>query len=504
MGGVIFLVSALLFYNCETEVLVLEPETTQISQLQKIAFDELPSNLLPDLERVEKLSQTLGAKNGGVEALIVDKSQILSLVDSLNVTRYSIKLRFQEQPENLLYNLILGIDQDHQPIAPFVLKYEIENIDEIRMESGLLDISRMKGMIYDYSLERFLNYSESYFEKSITSSDPCNQIPTESVVYGADGEVADDPNDNGGDEEPDCTYFWITVFAGDVVLTTFNWSCQDGTSGQVELRNTECDPGTATGGYGGAGVNQGDPAENDEEEDKIFNKLTNECAKDIFNELLLGLLNNRSTNPFLKPEVYVLNQNLNFNESILKMFNESSDINLVIRNSEFNPGGSNAQTVGTTITIYDSYLDKATQLSIARTMMHESLHAYINALYMQDSSLQNASFVEKINQYAEDNGYTPGTNLFHHNFMAQYIDAMAYSLYQWDQEWGTGGNLGWNYYKSMAFGGMFQTDPSTGQITDMTDSFKELEPSQIERQKIADIVVSETNNDNDAKGNECN
>ncbi|WP_145993583.1 hypothetical protein [Tenacibaculum dicentrarchi] len=107
-----------------------------------------------------------------------------------------------------------------------------------------------------------------------------------------------------------------------------------------------------------------------------------------------------------------------------------------------------------------------------------------------------------MDKYAEDNGYVIGTNNFHHNFMGKYIEAMAYSLYDWDKKDGTGGNLGWQYYKSMAYGGMFQVD-SSGNIAIETDTFKKLVPKLNDRQKIANIVVNEQKNNDYAKGTKC-
>ena len=87
-------------------------------------------------------------------------------------------------------------------------------------------------------------------------------------------------------------------------------------------------------------------------------------------------------------------------------------------------------------------------------------------------------------KYATDNGYTIETNEFHHNFMGQYVDAMAYSLYDWDKNYGTGGSLGWNYYQSMAYSGMFQVGPS-GNIATEIDTFIELISNASDRQAIA-------------------
>ena len=204
----------------------------------------------------------------------------------------------------------------------------------------------------------------------------------------------------------------------------------------------------------------------------------------------------------MKPEMQVPSnpENLNFSEAIIKLFNDSPFTNLTIQNG--NTGISNANTLGATITIGNSYLITATQLSISRTIIHETVHAFIIALYSNVMEFQSFSFRQKIEQYAIDNGYSIESNTFHHNFMGQYVEAMAYSIYEWDKSYGTGGNLGWDYYKTMAYGGMFQVD-SNGNIAAETDTFKALVPDSSERQKIADIVLNESKGTNDAKGTEC-
>jgi len=234
--------------------------------------------------------------------------------------------------------------------------------------------------------------------------------------------------------------------------------------------------------------------------DRIKNNLTNTCANDIFEELQ----NNLYTEDPLKPEITIPNSNiteLNFSELILKLFNDSNSTNLIIENNDI--GDANAHTIGATITLNNSYIEATTQLSIARTIIHESLHAYLNALYSNVIEFNSFTFREKMDRYASDNGYVIGSNTFHHEFMGQYVNAMAYSLYAWDKNYGTGGNLGWNYYYSMAFGGLFQTYPD-GKIATETETFKSIIPDPIERQKIADIIFNELKNNNYAKGSDCN
>lgn len=80
---------------------------------------------------------------------------------------------------------------------------------------------------------------------------------------------------------------------------------------------------------------------------------------------------------------------------------------------------------------------------------------------------------------------------------------MAYSLYEWDKQYGTGDNLYWDYYKAMAYSGMFNVDPR-GKIATEIDAFKELVPNANDRQAIADIVMNEQNGNYDAQGTKCN
>ncbi|TCP28145.1 hypothetical protein EV195_101305 [Tenacibaculum skagerrakense] len=243
-------------------------------------------------------------------------------------------------------------------------------------------------------------------------------------------------------------------------------------------------------------------------DDRIINKLNNECAKTIFSELENGIFENSP----LKPEVEIVTPNsigLNFHESILKLFKDSQKTNLVIKNGT--SINSNAQTIKTTITLNDNYLSNATKLSITRTIIHESVHSYLNAVFYSNPDLSNQPLRIKMRSYASEKGFTD-LNRFHHEFMAQYIDAMAYSLYEWDKEYGSGKGLnninkpddllGWEYYYSMAFGGLFYED--TNGNLNPTDSFIELVPSENDRTKIIQILENEQNGTNDYKGEKCN
>lgn len=97
--------------------------------------------------------------------------------------------------------------------------------------------------------------------------------------------------------------------------------------------------------------------------------------------------------------------------------------------------------------------------------------------------------------------------------MGQYIDAMAVSLLNWDEKYGTGGIktknssgmdiLDWEFYKSMSFGGQFQVD-ANGIIVSETEAFKLIVPDSNKRKEIVKTILKEQKSNKDAKGTKCN
>ncbi|MGY0408857.1 MAG: hypothetical protein ACWIPJ_10980, partial [Polaribacter sp.] len=238
-------------------------------------------------------------------------------------------------------------------------------------------------------------------------------------------------------------------------------------------------------------------------DDLIINELTNKCAKSIFRIL-------QKESPLGPTVDSPIVQSFTLSGKILNMFKHSEKFNYVIKNGDYKYN-ANTQSNGDTITttISDSYLNKATRLSIARTMIHESVHAYIlnNIKPRVDSH-----FRQDIEQYALKYGYNDA-NRYHHEFMGKYIKAMAVSLYNWDKNNG-GGNLGKDYYEAMAYGGLIYIkkdlngeilrDSQNRPIFEDTDSFKILEPMKSQRDRIKQILTNEAQGNSNAEGNKCN
>ena len=122
------------------------------------------------------------------------------------------------------------------------------------------------------------------------------------------------------------------------------------------------------------------------------------------------------------------------------------DTDLVGVNAKTLPANSQGIIV---IQLDNSYLNNATSLSIARTIIHETAHAYMRTLSSTDYEFR----IELNNYYQAHN---ENFNDAHHGMMSQYLLGMAVSLYNCDKYCGaTNGSLDFTYYYKMAFGGMF-------------------------------------------------
>jgi hypothetical protein len=235
---------------------------------------------------------------------------------------------------------------------------------------------------------------------------------------------------------------------------------------------------------------------------QVFNELTNQCGYDIFEELRKGIYKfdpNKHDVPISTPI-----GDFNLSEKILFLFSESYKSNYTIKNGT--TGGSNASTDlrTNTTTMSDVYLQNATKLSIARTMIHEQIHAYLNNIFKLRTGFKDFTLYKKLTEFAKSQEINDPGRL-HHEFMASFVDGIALSLSDWDFE---NGNtlLDKSYYMSMAYAGLYydnNPDPNITELVD-TDSFKALVPNETDRNNIKKIISDETTGKPSAKGKKCN
>ncbi|MHA7832429.1 MAG: hypothetical protein ACX93O_15140 [Flagellimonas sp.] len=199
-----------------------------------------------------------------------------------------------------------------------------------------------------------------------------------------------------------------------------------------------------------------DGGEVDFEEKLIIDSSVSPCVQNI-----IGPLISKSNYISIVPNLPV---DINLSSLILDLFSNSSNHNYQIQVGSL--GNSvNAQTVPShmgggvflyTTTLNSSYVSNATDLAIARTIIHESVHAYLSYLY-QDQPFSSTSAI--LRHHLAQNGYN--TNAAQHQFMVQYVDAIAYSLQNWDNN-----SLGGiQYYRYLPWSGDMLNTPDFAQLS---------------------------------------
>lgn len=153
-------------------------------------------------------------------------------------------------------------------------------------------------------------------------------------------------------------------------------------------------------------------------------------------------------------------------------------------------GGINANTsqlynsaTGTVTTIFDgSKFTNASDLSITRTILHESVHAYLVVYFRTDPLAASKSYPQLLQDYQQ----LQDANAAHHIEMTRsFVNDIAVAL----EEYGIskGYNLSSQFYQDMAWAGITRTS-----------AFQSL--SQTDQDRIIDTILIELTG-NDSQGN---
>jgi len=157
------------------------------------------------------------------------------------------------------------------------------------------------------------------------------------------------------------------------------------------------------------------------------------------------------------------------------------------------PQNSNAETspqynfsTKTVTTSFDSNkFGNATDLSIARTILHEAVHAYLVAWEVNTPTFAGriAAYPMLMQDYAEA---TVGTNLAQHNEMIRFfVSHIAKALQEYGKQ--KGFNYPSQFFNDLAWGGLTHTQDSNGNIVEM-NWFKALVPDANDRKRISDVI----------------
>ncbi|MBT8244355.1 MAG: hypothetical protein HKP48_05480 [Winogradskyella sp.] len=161
-------------------------------------------------------------------------------------------------------------------------------------------------------------------------------------------------------------------------------------------------------------------------------------------------------------------------QGVLNAFETNDGTNLIFEVSNSISGNGNTSsssvydpntsTCNITIRIRQSYLENATDLSIARTVIHESLHAMF--VYMFEEGLLNSSdgtpldgFENLVEAHINYLGGLPSNlGVVHHTLMTDFVEDMATSLSIYASSLGYTNSF--NFYKNLCWSGAMLNTPT--------------------------------------------
>lgn len=157
------------------------------------------------------------------------------------------------------------------------------------------------------------------------------------------------------------------------------------------------------------------------------------------------------------------------------------------------PSGQNAftsqlynKTTGTVTTTFDSNkLANASDLSVARTILHESIHAYLVTYFRVDPANASKSYPDLVKDYATQMYGGSSNDIQHAEFVRNFVNDIAIALSE------LGGNRGYNqhfqFYQDLAWGGLTHMFNSSGGVTE-TPWFLSAFPNQSDRNRVINVI----------------
>ena len=181
--------------------------------------------------------------------------------------------------------------------------------------------------------------------------------------------------------------------------------------------------------------------------DKLITKnLNNPCIENIIKEL-----QQKDTKNAIVPDLTGVSH---LSQTILDLFDTSTNYNLTFEIKQLgstSAGERNAQTTNVTggwkITLDTDLVKNGTQLFMAKTLIHESMHAFIKYNLKTNRTSNLATDLNAL--YQKFKSQNNSSNLTHHEFMSQYVEALSYSLAAYDNHQQP--NV---YYKMLSWGGL--------------------------------------------------
>ncbi|MER3375861.1 MAG: hypothetical protein RIM83_14580 [Allomuricauda sp.] len=499
-----FFVLSILF-SCDKEEnqlldLVQGAETSNII-VEQVDFNAIPelSKALTDSSGKSVLPKSYSGKEGS--SFWIDESDVLKLKDSVQNESYSIIIHSDDPSPTKLYNLVVTKRTDGDPIPPFVVEYNFEALDRSGFAED--DEKHFEGTLNIYALSEFakitgLNAKDDdpvicFQDVGVRDNTSAENNASSSSSGTSGGSTAGSSNSSGPSAIVTRTHISVNnnfqSTGVSVGIGTFYMSRPINTNEDYQDQKTHITgkekPNDCPEGWVSVPINE-------IEEDRLEDNTDNPCVKKILQKLQQKDMQNLTV-----PDIGHLSGTGHLSQGILDLFDSSGNYNLVFKVAEAgysNGNPRNAHTKKTngkrewTITLDDDYVKNATQLAVARTIIHESVHAFLG--YNLDanpnsdlSTLMRDYYVGLGSQQTLSSGVK--VNLTHHQFIGQYVQGIAKSLSAWDN-----GQQPQSYYEKLAWGGLETSSAFNSLSSNLKDSIRK-------------ILNNEQTANNHAKGKKC-
>lgn len=431
--------------------------------------DDLPENLDKKVSRlvlsanqVPKVTSTLIEKldlrtpssnysiaQVGESALKLDMDNIHQVIDTLGNETYAFRVLVNLPNPKVFYNLVLKYDADGNAGRPFLLRYEMEEAFYMEyLSTGSLE--NFRGKLRRIYLTN-VGFNNPSYSQAPDAALEINDDPGGIEIPGIEGEPCPDEQSVGGGNGDDgdvitpgagegCTTYVVTTDYYTVVCDSNGLNCGEPSFlySTVSIV-TECDDMV------GPSANTIEICQIEEEEVPVVGPVfkadlweagicekdsfvNNVCVQEIWNKMKDNNVAYNSLSAFLG------------DDPIAELCFDIKDLNDNTVNGRAELTGSTSNAL-VTISLNSTQLNRS-KLAIARTIIHESIHAELYAMVVEAGGSTVSSFEAYVQNnpdktefqlvwsYIEDNLVANSGNAsWQHEYMADYyIDAMSAGL----------------------------------------------------------------------------
>lgn len=429
----LFFCISILFINCDDQESINladvkdvgnQNHNSLVKSRRVISFNKIKTEIKHSFQEVSNAELAYKQR----EKLNYHYNQIVEVIDSLGNTAYTIPFNIKNQERNIYYNLIIGENNKENVFNPYVLKYKINNLDELYVKNQL-NMDRFSGSIERYTFKKFLKLM-NVAKKESGSDQPCDKViynnstggggtSTSGNEYYYEGYEEDSEGAGGGYS---CSWKMVTSSWEHHSSSTLFIDCTPA-GGEYEVHSKTSDPCPDSSSVVHIGLDPNCPEGRDKngncyekpEEDKIDDSQLKGKEK-CLHELL-----NKQENSYIK--------------SILKKFEGNSEFNIKIKSSdrvissrtgrEVNGNCSPPKNGIITININKGKSNSNPALEVTRTILHEYIHADIfRKLKSKTPTSEDLDFRDTYKRYEEQ-----FSNEIQHEAMADlYINSMKNAL----------------------------------------------------------------------------